>query len=417
MKTSSYHYKTLKDSPSDAELISHKLMLRSSMIKLNASGIYSWLPLGFRSLKKVENIVRRSMDEAGAQEILMPMVQPSDLWEESERLAEYGPELLRFEDRNDRSFVLGPTHEEIITDIARKTLNSPKDLPANYYQIQTKFRDEIRPRFGVMRAREFIMKDAYSFHENQKCLDQTYEFYKEAYNNIFKSLMLDFTIVDADSGNIGGNESNEFHVIADTGEDDLLLDNDLKGMNLEIAKMKYNEDNLESLIKKTGLAHKKGIEVGHIFKLGQKYSEKMNAKVTTKDSKSINMFMGCYGIGVTRIVAAAIEQLHDENGIKWPSSIAPFNTVIIEIDGYKNKNVRLHSESIYKLLKKEEIETIYDDRDANLGKKIKDWELIGVPNILLIGKSESENKTVTYKTRASNSKLQLNIDELYKKLV
>tara|TARA_B100001564_G_scaffold348172_1_gene349801 strand:- start:49 stop:1302 length:1254 start_codon:yes stop_codon:yes gene_type:complete len=417
MKVSQFPIFTLKDTPSEAEVISHKLMIKSGMIRKISSGQYSWLPIGLRVIKKIEEIIRKELDKIGCSEILMPSVQPAELWQESERWDQYGPELLRFHDRHKRDFCLGPTFEEVITDLVRKDVSSYKQLPINLFQISTKFRDEIRPRFGVMRAREFIMKDAYSFHENQKCLDQTYEFYKEAYNNIFKSLMLDFTIVDADSGNIGGNESNEFHVIADTGEDDLLLDNDLKGMNLEIAKMKYNEDNLESLIKKTGLAHKKGIEVGHIFKLGQKYSEKMNAKVTTKDSKSINMFMGCYGIGVTRIVAAAIEQLHDENGIKWPSSIAPFNTVIIEIDGYKNKNVRLHSESIYKLLKKEEIETIYDDRDANLGKKIKDWELIGVPNILLIGKSESENKTVTYKTRASNSKLQLNIDELYKKLV
>mgnify|MGYP001293560923 FL=1 len=417
MKVSQFPIFTLKDTPSEAEVVSHKLMIKSGMIRKISSGQYSWLPIGLRVIKKIEEIIRKELDKIGCSEILMPSVQPAELWQESERWDQYGPELLRFHDRHKRDFCLGPTFEEVITDLVRKDVSSYKQLPINLFQISTKFRDEIRPRFGVMRAREFIMKDAYSFHENQKCLDQTYEFYKEAYNNIFKSLMLDFTIVDADSGNIGGNESNEFHVIADTGEDDLLLDNDLKGMNLEIAKMKYNEDNLESLIKKTGLAHKKGIEVGHIFKLGQKYSEKMNAKVTTKDSKSINMFMGCYGIGVTRIVAAAIEQLHDENGIKWPSSIAPFNTVIIEIDGYKNKNVRLHSESIYKLLKKEEIETIYDDRDANLGKKIKDWELIGVPNILLIGKSESENKTVTYKTRASNSKLQLNIDELYKKLV
>ena len=417
MKVSQFPIFTLKDTPSEAEVVSHKLMIKSGMIRKISSGQYSWLPIGLRVIKKIEEIIRKELDKIGCSEILMPSVQPAELWQESERWDQYGPELLRFHDRHKRDFCLGPTFEEVITDLVRKDVSSYKQLPINLFQISTKFRDEIRPRFGVMRAREFIMKDAYSFHENQKCLDQTYEFYKEAYNNIFKSLMLDFTIVDADSGNIGGNESNEFHVIADTGEDDLLLDNDLKGMNLEIAKMKYNEDNLESLIKKTGLAHKKGIEVGHIFKLGQKYSEKMNAKVTTKDSKSINMFMGCYGIGVTRIVAAAIEQLHDENGIKWPSSIAPFNTVIIEIDGYKNKNVRLHSESIYKLLKKEEIETIYDDRDANLGKKIKDWELIGVPNILLIGKSESENKTVTYKARASNSKLQLNIDELYKKLV
>ena len=417
MKVSQFPIFTLKDTPSEAEVISHKLMIKSGMIRKVSSGQYSWLPIGLRVIKKIEGIIRDELDKIGCSEILMPSVQPAELWQESERWDQYGPELLRFHDRHKRDFCLGPTFEEVITDLVRKDVSSYKQLPMNLFQISTKFRDEIRPRFGVMRAREFIMKDAYSFHESQMCLDQTYEIYKEAYNNIFKNLMLDFTIVDADSGNIGGNESNEFHVIADTGEDDLLLDADLKGMNLEIAKIKYNEDNLETLINKTGLKHKKGIEVGHIFKLGQKYSEKMNAKITTKDSKSINMFMGCYGIGVTRIVAAAIEQLHDENGIKWPKSIAPFNTVIIEIDGHKNTNVRSYSESIYELLRKEKIETIYDDRDSNLGKKINDWELIGVPNILIIGKSESENKTITYKERSSSSKFQLNINELRSKLI
>ena len=417
MKVSQFPIFTLKDTPSDAEVISHRLMIKSGMIRKLSSGQYSWLPIGLRVIKKIERIIRDELDKIGCSEILMPSVQPAELWQESERWDQYGPELLRFNDRHKRDFCLGPTFEEVITDLVRKDVSSYKQLPINLFQISSKFRDEIRPRFGVMRAREFIMKDAYSFHSNQICLDQTFEIYKEAYNNIFKSLMLDFTIVDADSGNIGGNESNEFHVIADTGEDDLLLDTDLKVMNLEIAKKKYNEGNLESLINKTGLKHKKGIEVGHIFKLGQKYSEKMNAKITTKDSKSISMFMGCYGIGVTRIVAAAIEQLHDENGIKWPKSIAPFNTVIVEIDGHKNINVRSYSESVYEVLKKEEIETIYDDRDANLGKKIKDWELIGVPNILIIGKNESENKTITYKERSSSSKSQLNIGELCSKLI
>jgi prolyl-tRNA synthetase len=261
------------------------------------------------------------------------------------------------------------------------------------------------------------MKDAYSFHANQQSLDEAYEMYKNAYNNIFKNLMLDFTIVDADSGNIGGNESNEFHVIADTGEDDLLLDDQLKGMNIEIAKVKYGEDDLEALIKKTNLTHKKGIEVGHIFKLGQKYSETMKAKVTTKDSKTVDMFMGCYGIGVTRIVAAAIEQLHDNKGIKWPASITPFNTVIIEIDGHKNSNVRTYCESVYKSFIEKDIEAIYDDRDANLGKKIKDWELIGIPNIVIIGKNESNNNTVIFKERSSESKSEMDINDLLDEVI
>ena len=412
MRVSHFPIFTLKDTPADAEVISHKLMIRSGMIRKLSSGQYSWLPLGLRVIKKIEDIVRKELEKIGCSEILMPSVQPSELWQESGRWDQYGPELLRFTDRHQRDFCLGPTFEEVITDLIRKDVSSYKQLPINLFQISTKFRDEIRPRFGVMRAREFIMKDAYSFHANQESLDEAYEMYKNAYNNIFKNLMLDFTIVDADSGNIGGNESNEFHVIADTGEDDLLLDDQLKGMNIEIAKVKYGEDDLEALIKKTNLTHKKGIEVGHIFKLGQKYSETMKAKVTTKDSKTVDMFMGCYGIGVTRIVAAAIEQLHDNKGIKWPASITPFNTVIIEIDGHKNSNVRTYCESVYKSFIEKDIEAIYDDRDANLGKKIKDWELIGIPNIVIIGKNESNNNTVIFKKRSSESKSEMDINNL-----
>ena len=417
MRVSHFPIFTLKDTPADAEVISHKLMIRSGMIRKLSSGQYSWLPLGLRVIKKIEDIIRKELEKIGCSEILMPSVQPSELWQESGRWEQYGPELLRFTDRHQRDFCLGPTFEEVITDLIRKDVSSYKQLPINLFQISTKFRDEIRPRFGVMRAREFIMKDAYSFHANQESLDEAYEMYKNAYNNIFKNLMLDFTIVDADSGNIGGNESNEFHVIADTGEDDLLLDDQLKGMNIEIAKVKYGEDDLEALIKKTNLTHKKGIEVGHIFKLGQKYSETMKAKVTTKDSKTVDMFMGCYGIGVTRIVAAAIEQLHDNKGIKWPSSITPFNTVIIEIDGHKNSNVRTYCESVYKSFIEKDIEAIYDDRDANLGKKIKDWELIGIPNIVIIGKNESNNKTVIFKKRSSESKSEMDINDLLDEVI
>ena len=417
MRVSHFPIFTLKDTPADAEVISHKLMIRSGMIRKLSSGQYSWLPLGLRVIKKIEDIIRKELEKIGCSEILMPSVQPSELWQESGRWEQYGPELLRFTDRHQRDFCLGPTFEEVITDLIRKDVSSYKQLPINLFQISTKFRDEIRPRFGVMRAREFIMKDAYSFHANQESLDEAYEMYKNAYNNIFKNLMLDFTIVDADSGNIGGNESNEFHVIADTGEDDLLLDDQLKGMNIEIAKVKYGEDDLEALIKKTNLTHKKGIEVGHIFKLGQKYSETMKAKVTTKDSKTVDMFMGCYGIGVTRIVAAAIEQLHDDKGIKWPASITPFNTVIIEIDGHKNSNVRTYCESVYESFIEKDIETIYDDRDANLGKKIKDWELIGIPNIVIIGKNESNNNTVIFKKRSSESKSEMDINDLLDEVI
>ena len=346
----------------------------------------------------------------------MPSVQPAELWKESGRWDDYGPELLRFKDRHDREFCLGPTFEEVITDLVKKDVSSYKQLPINLFQISSKFRDEIRPRFGVMRAREFIMKDAYSFHETQDCLDITYESYKAAYRKIFERLTLDYTMVDADSGNIGGNKSNEFHVIADTGEDDLLLDEKLNGMNLEIAKIKYSEDSLESIIKKTGLMHKKGIEVGHIFKLGQKYSEKMKAKITTKESKSVDMFMGCYGIGVTRIVAAAIEQSHDSNGIIWPKSISPFEAVIVEIDGHKNNEVRSHANEIYEKLRSSKLNIIYDDRDASFGNKMKDWELIGIPKSIIIGKKEAKNKTVTYKSRTEKDKSEINVEDILGKI-
>ncbi len=417
MKVSNFPIFTQKDVPSEAEVTSHQLMIKSGMIRKLSSGQYSWLPMGLRVIQKIEQIIREELNNIGCSEILMPSVQPAELWKESGRWDDYGPELLRFKDRHDREFCLGPTFEEVITDLIKKDVSSYKQLPINLFQISSKFRDEIRPRFGVMRAREFIMKDAYSFHETQDCLDKKYEVYKSAYKKIFERLMLDYTIVDADSGNIGGNESNEFHVIADTGEDDLLLDDKLNGMNLEIAKVKYSENSLESLIKKTGLTHKKGIEVGHIFKLGQKYSEKMKAKITTKDSKSINMYMGCYGIGVTRIVAAAIEQSHDENGIIWPKSISPFEAVIVEIDGHKNKDVRSHSKEIYDLLKNSKINIIYDDRDASFGNKMKDWELIGIPNIIIIGKNETKNKTVTYRPRTKNDKAEIRIEELIDKII
>ena len=263
-----------------------------------------------------------------------------------------------------------------------------------------------------MRAREFIMKDAYSFHSNQKCLDNTYDIYKSAYTNIFKKLMLDFIIVDADSGNIGGNQSNEFHVIADTGEDDLLLDKSLNGMNIEIAKIKYSEDNLDKIIEKSGLTHKKGIEVGHIFKLGQKYSESMKAKITLQDSTMANIFMGCYGIGVTRIVAAAIEQNYDDHGIIWPQSLSPFQVALIEIDGTKNEKVKIYSQGIYDKLRTLNIDIIYDDRDLKMGSKIKDWELLGIPHMIIIGKKEAENNNIIYKSRLSQDKKECTVDKI-----
>ena len=414
MKASKYPLFTQKNNPSDAEIISHKLMLKAGLIRQQSSGQYSFLPVGYRVLKKIENIIREEMNAIGSAEILMPSVQPSELWEESGRWETYGLELLRLKDRHQRDYCLGPTFEEVITDLVRKDLNSYKQLPINMYQISSKFRDEIRPRFGIMRAREFIMKDAYSFHLNQECLDEWYENYKKAYNKIFTRLQLEYTMVDADSGNIGGSKSNEFHVIADTGEDDLLIDQNGIGLNYEIAKTKYNSDDIKKIIKENNLVHKKGIEVGHIFKLGDKYSKSMNLSIADAESKICNIEMGCYGIGVSRIIAAAIEQNHDDKGIVWPVTIAPFKIVIIEIDGHKNKSVGLYSAELYEGLSANGVEVILDDRNSKLGNKLNDWELIGVPNIVIVGKSEAESKSVTFKKRGQDDKSSLSIEDLIK---
>ena len=414
MKASKYPLFTQKNDPSDAEIISHKLMLKAGLTRQQSSGQYSFLPIGYRVLKKIENIIREEMNAIGSAEILMPSVQPSELWEESGRWETYGLELLRLKDRHQRDYCLGPTFEEVITDLVRKDLNSYKQLPINMYQISSKFRDEIRPRFGIMRAREFIMKDAYSFHLNQECLDEWYENYKKAYNKIFTRLQLEYTMVDADSGNIGGSKSNEFHVIADTGEDDLLIDQDGIGVNYEIAKTKYNSDDIKKIINENNLVHKKGIEVGHIFKLGDKYSKAMNLSIADVESKICNIEMGCYGIGVSRIIAAAIEQNHDDKGIVWPATIAPFKIVIIEIDGHKNESVRIYSSELYEKLSAKGVEVILDDRNSKLGNKLNDWELIGIPNIAIVGKSEAETKSVTFKKRGQDDKSSLSIENLIK---
>ena len=301
MKASNYPLFTQKNEPSDAEIISHKLMIKAGLVRQQSSGQYSFMPIGLRILKKIENIIRQEMNAIGSAEILMPSIQPRELWQESGRWDDYGPELLRLHDRHDREYCVGPTFEEVITDLIRKELNSYKQLPINLYQISSKFRDEIRPRFGIMRAREFTMKDAYSFHMNNTCLDEWYEVYREAYNKIFTRLQLEYTMVDADSGNIGGSKSNEFHVIADTGEDDLLIDKDGVGINFEIAKEKFKTDDIEKISSENGLIHKKGIEVGHIFKLGDKYSKSMNLSIADSENNNHFLQMGCYGIGVSRI--------------------------------------------------------------------------------------------------------------------
>ncbi|MDW3096339.1 MAG: proline--tRNA ligase [Gammaproteobacteria bacterium] len=558
MRVSNFPLSTLKEVPADAEIISHQLMLRAGMIRKLASGMYSWLPLGLRTLRKVEAIIREEMNQAGALELLMPSVQPAELWQESKRWEQYGPELLRFNDRHQREFCYGPTHEEVITDIARREIRSYKQLPVNYYQIQTKFRDEIRPRFGVMRAREFIMKDAYSFHESQQCLENTYQCMHQAYTKIFNRLGLEFRAVEADSGSIGGNSSHEFHVLAKSGEDAIAFsDASNYAANVELAPIAYqentnlgeklssekvatptqktidevsqalavetkqcikmlivkSEDNgvialairgdhelnpvkvekidgvfspltfasneeienstnsvpgfigpidlncrvivdhaaaiLENFVcganeagfhiknanwpQKTALEHadlrniqqgdpspdgngsiqiKRGIEVGHIFQLGDKYSRELNASVLDQNGKEKIMTMGCYGIGVSRIVAATIEQNYDDHGIIWPLSLAPFQLSLIPINMSKSETVKSYCEDIYQRLSKKGIEVLFDDRNLRPGMMFADHELIGIPHRLVVSERGLKAGRLEYKYRTDKDSKDIEVSDV-----
>ena len=546
MRLSHYPLSTLKETPADAEVVSHQLMLRAGMLRKQAAGIYSWLPLGLRVLRKVEQIVREEMDRAGALELLMPAVQPAELWQESGRWEQYGPELLRFHDRHQREFCFGPTHEEVITDIARREIRSYKQLPVNYYQIQTKFRDEIRPRFGVMRAREFLMKDAYSFHTNQASLEDTYQVMYDTYSRIFTRTGLEYRAVRADSGAIGGSVSQEFHVLADSGEDaiafstgsdfasnvetiqapvpeggrpaatadmqtvdtpaqhtieelvaflDVTADQCLKtlvvrGSETDVVALVLRGDHELNAIKAerhpavgtplefasdgqirkalgcpagslgpvglelpvlvdaaaaqvadfvcganqdgkhlTGvnwgrdlpepevvdlrnvvagdpspdgageLVIARGIEVGHIFQLGRKYSEAMKATVLDEQGKETTMVMGCYGIGVSRIVAAAIEQNHDDSGIIWPAAIAPFQVALLPMNMKKSQRVREAVESLYADMRDAGIDVLLDDREVRPGVMFSDMELIGIPHRVVVGEKGLDRAVVEYKGR------------------
>jgi prolyl-tRNA synthetase len=546
MRLSTYPVNTLRDVPADAEVVSHQLMLRASLIRRVAAGMYTWLPIGLRVLRKVENIIREEMNRAGAFELLMPTMQPAELWVESGRWDQFGPELLRIKDRNERAFCYGPTHEEVITDIARRELKSYRQLPVNFYQIQTKFRDEIRPRFGVMRAREFTMKDAYSFHIDAASLDEGYQAMYRAYSRIFERMQLRFRAVRADTGSIGGSASQEFHVLADSGEDAIAFsDGDDYAANLEMAEalapagprgaatavlekvatpnvrtieeltrflgvtaarclktllvegtdgqpvaMIVRGDHelnavkaqklpgvssplrmagVEQIVAATGaepgfigpvglrcrvyvdraaahaadfvcganerdahltgvnwgrdlpeadvvdirnvvpgdpsptgkgtLGIARGIEVGHIFQLGCKYSEAMNATVLDEQGKSVVMFMGCYGIGVTRVVAAAIEQNHDERGIIWPEPIAPFDVSLIAMNITKSERVRQEAERLYAELTAAGLDVLFDDRDARPGVKFADDELIGTPHRIVVGDKGLDRGVLEYKRR------------------
>ena len=390
---------TLKDAPQEAEIVSHKLMLRAGMIRKVASGIYTWLPLGLKVLKKIENIVRAEMDASGAQEVFMPMVQPKELWDETKRWEKMGPELLRIQDRHERDFCLGPTHEEVITDIIRDNVKSYKELPLNIYQIQTKFRDEVRPRYGIMRGREFLMKDAYSFNIDEESLQETYIIMRETYKRILERIGLTYKISSADSGSIGGDSSEEFHVLAENGEDTIAVsDTSEFAINTELLlKEGENINSLEGKPSPDGkgtIQIKKGIEVGHIFKLGKLYAESMNANVLNSEGKASTLYMGCYGIGVSRLVAAAIEQNYDHKGIIWPHNIAPFDINIISIGHDKNEEIASAALELYDELTKMGYTVLLDDRKDSYGAKIKDSELIGIPLNIIIGKNYIDNKEI-----------------------
>jgi len=422
MKTSNLLLATQRENPSDAETISHKLMLKAGLIRQVASGVYNWLPLGVKVLRKVENIVRREMENSGAQEILMPMVQPGELWKESGRWQQYGQELLIFEDRHDREFCLGPTHEEVITDLCRNEIRSHKQLPVIFYQIQTKFRDEIRPRFGVMRSREFIMKDAYSFDLSEQQMDHSYQSMRDAYIRIFNSLGLDYRIVKADSGAIGGADSEEFHVLADSGEDLLAFsDKSDYAINAELlieSKSDQDPGSLEGQDSPDGkgkLKLKRGIEVGHIFKLGRKYSESMKLTIQSENG-NIHPEMGCYGIGISRIVAAAIEQNHDDKGIIWSKEISPYTTALVEINPKGEKNLKNLCNQIYTSLKEQGHEVLWDDRDQSAGVKFSDMELIGIPQMIIIGEKSFRENKVEFKMRGEDKIVSLIPDEVLNKI-
>ena len=559
MRTSQFLLATVKETPADAEIISHQLMLRAGLVRKMAAGLYNWLPMGLRVLRKVEAIIRQEMDNAGAQEVLMPVVQPAELWEESGRWEQYGPELLRIRDRHGREFCLGPTHEEIITDMIRRELQSYKQLPANFYQIQTKFRDEIRPRFGVMRSREFIMKDAYSFHIDDASLNETYTKMHDAYTHIFTRLGLTFRPVNADSGSIGGALSHEFHVLADSGEDAIAFsDGSDYAANVETAKAlppvgerpsatqdmatvdtpgQHSIDEVsaflniepnqclktlivegvdESLValvlrgdhelneikaakhpaiaeplimadeariaKELGcnvgsigpvgldilvlvdhsaahiadfscganengkhltgvnwardldepdcmdirnvvngdispdgegnLSIARGIEVGHIFQLGDKYSSAMDATVLNENGKKQIMTMGCYGIGVTRVVAAAIEQNHDDKGIIWPEAIAPFHVALLPMNMHKSERLREAVEKLYTELKAAGFDVLLDDRKERAGVMFADMELIGIPHRLVLGDRGLDAGMIEYKGRRDSDSVDTPLDDI-----
>ena len=406
MQLSKYPLITYKETPVDAELTSHQLMLRAGLIKKLASGLFSWMPIGLKVLRKIERIVREEMDRSGAYEVSMPAIQPADLWQETGRWEAYGDLLLKMEDRQGRSFCFGPTHEEVITDIVRNELKTYRQMPVNFYQIQTKFRDEIRPRFGVMRAREFLMKDAYSFHLDQPSLDLEYENMGATYNTIFTRLGLDFRKVRADSGEIGGSVSHEYHVLADSGEDEIgYCDEEDYAANVEM---------IEGNTAPNGgkLSFTRGIEVGHIFQLGDKYSKSMNCTVLNDKGDSIYPLMGCYGIGISRIMASSIEQNHDESGIIWPEPLAPFQIIIVALNKNTEDTTLTKSRKIYHQLLESGYEVLLDDRNERAGVKFADADLLGIPKRLIVSERGLDNQTIELNFRDGKNKIDVPFEQL-----
>ena len=414
MRLSQYFLPTLKENPVDAAIASHQLMVRAGMIRQTASGIYTWLPLGLKALRKVENIVREEMNKSGALEILMPTIQPAELWQESGRFDSYGKEMLRIKDRHNRDILYGPTHEEVITDVFRKNITSYKDLPKNFYQINWKFRDEIRPRFGLMRGREFLMKDCYSFDIDEAAARKTYDAVYESYFTIFEKMGLKAMAVQADTGEIGGDLSHEFHILANTGESAIYYDKKFDEENLnpvEARKLYAMADEMhvpeKCPISEDQLASKRGIEVGHIFNFGTKYSKALEASVMSPDGKKIYPNMGSYGIGISRIVAAAVEANHDENGIIWPKEIAPFQFSLLNVRPGDETCDKVCDE-IYQTLP----EVLYDDRKASLGQKFSVADLTGAPTQIIVGPRSAAAGKVEIKDRRTGEKKEMEIKDL-----
>ncbi|QIT36359.1 proline--tRNA ligase [Wolbachia endosymbiont of Brugia pahangi] len=417
MRLSQYYVPTLKEKPAHARIISHQYSLRAGLIKQIASGIYTWLPLGLRVLKNIEGIIRDEMNKSGAIEALMPCVQPASLWRESGRYDDYGKGMLRIRDRHEEDMLFGPTHEEVATDLIRDIVKSYKNLPLCLYQIQWKFRDEVRPRYGVMRGREFLMKDAYSFNVNYESALNSYNLMYKTYIKIFKRMGLIPIGVRADTGLIGGNLSHEFHILASTGESTLYYDNkffelleseDVKSLKSIYAVADDIHDPKTCPVPQEQLNVSKGIEIGHIFYFGDKYSKPMNAKVTAQDGKNVNIHMGSYGIGVSRLVGAIIEAFHDDKGITWPEAVAPFRVGLINLQTKTAEYVEI-ANKIYSTLKSDEV--LYDDTEGSIGVKFAKMDLIGLPWQIIVGKKAVSENIIEIKNRATGKVEEVQIEE------